>query len=94
MLLGLLISPPFARLLPFGLDGRVAPFILHADRWNAGRRVNAGTPSGGLAPPGVGREAADTQQRGVSGLLGRGGEDEERAALQSRWAGAVISLLR
>jgi hypothetical protein len=34
--LGLLISPLFARLLPFGLDGRVASFILHADRWNAG----------------------------------------------------------
>src|SRR5271169_4972742 len=38
VLLGLLISPPFARLLPFGLDGRVAPFILHADREPAWRR--------------------------------------------------------
>jgi hypothetical protein len=36
VLVGLLISPLFARLLPFGLDGRVASFILHADRWDAG----------------------------------------------------------
>ena len=36
LLLGLLISPVFARLLPFGLDGQVAAFIMHADRWNAG----------------------------------------------------------
>ena len=33
---GLLLSPVAAGLLPFGLDGRVAAFILHADRWNAG----------------------------------------------------------
>ncbi len=36
LLLGLLISPVFARFLPFGLDGQVAAFIMHADRWNAG----------------------------------------------------------
>jgi Family of unknown function (DUF6118) len=36
LLLGLLISPIFARLLPFGLDGRMAAFIMHADRWDAG----------------------------------------------------------
>ena len=36
LLLGLLISPVFARLLPFGLDGQVAAFIMQADRWNAG----------------------------------------------------------
>ena len=36
LLVGLLISPLFARLLPFGLDGWVAAFILHTDRWNAG----------------------------------------------------------
>jgi hypothetical protein len=36
VLLGLLISPLFARLLPFGLDGRVAALILRADRWDAG----------------------------------------------------------
>jgi len=34
--LGLLISPMFARVLPFGLDGRVAAFILNAARWDAG----------------------------------------------------------
>jgi hypothetical protein len=34
--LGLLISPMFARLLPFGWDGQVAAFIMNADRWDAG----------------------------------------------------------
>jgi hypothetical protein len=34
--LGLLISPMFARLLPFGWDGHVAAFIMNADRWDAG----------------------------------------------------------
>jgi hypothetical protein len=38
-LLGLLISPVFARVLPFGWDGRVAAFILQADRWNAGTKL-------------------------------------------------------
>jgi hypothetical protein len=47
VLLGLLISPLFARLLPFGLDGRMAAFILHADRWNAGAvLMEAGSPEG------------------------------------------------
>jgi uncharacterized membrane protein YqjE len=47
VLLGLLISPLFARLLPFGLDGRVAAFILRADRWNAGAALmEAGSPEG------------------------------------------------
>lgn len=36
LLLGLFLSPMFARLLPFGADGYVAAFILRADRWNAG----------------------------------------------------------
>lgn len=36
LLFGLLVSPIFARLLPFGLDGRVAAYILQADRWGAG----------------------------------------------------------
>ncbi len=36
LLLGLMVSPVFARLLPFGLDEQVAAFIMHADRWNAG----------------------------------------------------------
>jgi hypothetical protein len=36
LVLGLLASPVFARLLPFGLDGQVAAFIMQTDRWNAG----------------------------------------------------------
>ncbi|MGC2031357.1 MAG: DUF6118 family protein [Steroidobacteraceae bacterium] len=34
--LGLLISPMFVRVLPFGWDGRIAAFIMNADRWDAG----------------------------------------------------------
>jgi hypothetical protein len=37
--LGLLISPMFARVLPFGWDGHVAAFIMQADRWNAGTEL-------------------------------------------------------
>jgi hypothetical protein len=44
-ILGLLISPMFARLLPFGLDGQIAAFILQADRWHAGMSLmKAGSP--------------------------------------------------
>jgi hypothetical protein len=44
-LFGLLASPIFARLLPFGLDGRVAAYILQADRWGAGAAlIQAGNP--------------------------------------------------
>jgi len=35
-ILGLLISPAFARVLPFGWDGQVAAFIMNGDRWAAG----------------------------------------------------------
>jgi hypothetical protein len=45
LLFGLLVSPVFARLLPFGLDGRVAAYILQADRWGAGAALmQAGNP--------------------------------------------------
>ena len=44
---GLLISPFLARLLPFGFDGRVAAFIMQADRWNAGAALmQAQSPQG------------------------------------------------
>jgi Family of unknown function (DUF6118) len=36
LLLGLIVSPFLGRLLPFGLDGRLAATIMGADRWNAG----------------------------------------------------------
>jgi hypothetical protein len=36
---GLLSSPVFARLLPFGLDGQVAAFIMRGDRWHAGEAL-------------------------------------------------------
>jgi hypothetical protein len=35
-ILGLLFSPMFTRLLPFGWDGHVAAYIMNADRWGAG----------------------------------------------------------
>jgi Family of unknown function (DUF6118) len=44
-LLGLLISPVLARVLPFGWDGHVAAFIMNADRWGAGTALmKAGNP--------------------------------------------------
>ena len=47
LLLGLLVSPVFARWLPFGLDGQVAAFIMQADRWNAGAALmQAQSPQG------------------------------------------------
>jgi hypothetical protein len=39
--LGLILSPFLARLLPFGLDGRIAAAIMAADRWNAGAALMA-----------------------------------------------------
>lgn len=43
--LGLLISPMFARVLPFGWDGQVAAFILRGDRLQAGAELMAaGSP--------------------------------------------------
>jgi hypothetical protein len=38
-IVGLLISPLFARVLPFGWNGHVAAFIMNADRWNAGTEL-------------------------------------------------------
>lgn len=47
LLVGLLLSPLLARLLPFGLDGRVAALTMRTDRWNAGAALmQAGSPEG------------------------------------------------
>jgi hypothetical protein len=46
-ILGLLISPLFSRLLPFGWDGHIAALIMNADadRWGAGTSLmQAGNP--------------------------------------------------
>ncbi len=37
--MGLLAAPLFASALPFGWNGRVAAFIMNADRWNAGNAL-------------------------------------------------------
>jgi hypothetical protein len=39
--LGLLVAPLLARLLPFGLDGRIAAMIMGEDRWKAGAALMA-----------------------------------------------------
>ena len=45
LVLGILLSPFLARLLPFGLDTRVAALVMHQDRWNAGAQLmEAGNP--------------------------------------------------
>lgn len=41
LIIGLLTSPVFARLLPFGFDGRVAAVIMREDRWDAGSDLMA-----------------------------------------------------
>lgn len=45
-IVGLLISPMFARVLPFGWDGHIAAFIMNANRWGAGSALmQAGNPA-------------------------------------------------
>ena len=47
LFLGFLLAPFIARALPFGLDGRVAAFIMQADRWHAGAALmETGSPEG------------------------------------------------
>jgi hypothetical protein len=47
LLVGLLLSPFAARLLPFGWDAGVAATIMHADRWSAGQALmKSNNPSG------------------------------------------------
>src|ERR1039458_4290440 len=49
LLVGLRSSPIFALWSSFGWDGRVAAFILQADRWEAGAiLMQAGNPEGWL----------------------------------------------
>ena len=56
----LLAAPIFARLLPFGLDGRMAATIMGADRWNAGAALMAAQSPEGLARPRGRGGAADS----------------------------------
>jgi hypothetical protein len=52
LIVGLLVSPFVAGVLPFGGDSAVAAVIMNADRWNAGiALMQAGSPDGwrGLA---------------------------------------------
>jgi len=47
LVVGLLVSPFVAAVLPFGGDSFVAAFIMKADRWNAGMALmQAGSPDG------------------------------------------------
>ena len=47
LVVGLVLSPFAARLLPFGWDAGVAATIMHADRWNAGQALMKSTNPGG-----------------------------------------------
>ena len=49
LMVGLLLSPFAARLLPFGWDAGVAATILHADRWSAGQALMKSTNPTGWA---------------------------------------------
>jgi hypothetical protein len=47
LMVGLVVSPLVARLLPFGWDAAVAATIMHADRWNAGQALmKSSNPAG------------------------------------------------
>jgi hypothetical protein len=47
LVVGLLVSPFMAGMLPFGGDSAVAAVIMNADRWNAGiALMQAGSPDG------------------------------------------------
>jgi hypothetical protein len=47
LVVGLLLSPFAARLLPFGWDAGVAATILNADRWSAGQTLmKSSNPTG------------------------------------------------
>lgn len=47
LLVGILLAPFLARLLPFGLDENVAALVLHRNRWDAGAQLMAaGNPDG------------------------------------------------
>jgi hypothetical protein len=64
---GLLISPLFARLLPFGWDGQVAAFILRGDRLQAGAELMAaGSPEAWRNLS----SAAELQKANVAALAG------------------------
>jgi hypothetical protein len=41
LLIGLVLSPIFASILPFGLNARVAALVMRNDRWNAGAALMA-----------------------------------------------------
>jgi hypothetical protein len=59
-LLGLLISPMFARVLPFGWDGQVAAFIMNGDRWGVGSALmKAQSPEAWNVLMAAGRLTAD-----------------------------------
>jgi hypothetical protein len=58
--LGLLFSPMFARVLPFGWDGQVASFIMKADRWDAGSALmQAQNPEAWIVLMAAGKLTAD-----------------------------------
>jgi hypothetical protein len=47
LVVGLLVSPFVAGVLPFGLDSRIAALIMGGDRWDAGTALmQAGSPDG------------------------------------------------
>jgi hypothetical protein len=59
-LIGLLISPVFARVSPFCWDGHVAAFIMNGDRWDAGSALmKAQSPEAWNVLMATGRLTAD-----------------------------------
>ena len=89
-----MVSSFLGRLLPFGINGRLAATIMGADRWNAGAALIA------AQSPEAWHKFMDevtlmkSNQAGTLSLPRGGGEGEERTALQLSCTGAVIGATR
>jgi len=66
LVVGLLLSPFAARLLPFGWDAGVAAAILHADRWSAGQALMKSTNPTGWATLAAEINLAETNHDALS----------------------------
>lgn len=66
LVVGLLLSPWAARLLPFGWDAQVAASIMRADRWNAGQALMKSANPTGLATLAAEINVVDANQDALS----------------------------
>ncbi len=89
VVVGLVLSPFLARLLPFGLDGRMAATIMGAGLECGGGVVGSAKP-GGLARPRVGWQNSSTTSA-RNHLSENGGSAQ--CVKPSRWAAKTLTVL-